>query len=118
MEFREKLVMVRDAGVASQTLPEDFDAEVAVKEEAARKAGFDAGVASVSSPGDKIFSQEDMDAAVKAAQDAGDAKVASAVSEAKSQLIVDIEADLQAAQDSENATEQEFKMKLEGRKNF
>lgn len=130
--FKEKLNDLVNAIQSAPELPAQYEAELASEKELSRAEGFSAGVASVSNPGDKVYSQEDLDAVVNPLKDEiavvkselevvkseSQVKVDEAVKAAKSQLLLDIEADLQAAQDSENATEQEFKMKLEGRKNF
>lgn len=142
MEFRERLVAVKDLINNSQTLPEDFDAAVSSEKDISYAQGVADGKASMGEDNDdKIYSQVELDEAIANAsaplqteldsvnlellsvkseletmQSEEEGKINEAVASAKSELLAEIEADLQTAQDSENATEQEFKAKLEARK--
>ena len=132
MEFKEKLLGLKDAVIALQsasTLPEEFEVVVAAEKEASEKIGFDKGVASVSAPGDKVFSQADVDAMIaplnekisslQTEYDAYRADAESqkslAVAAAKAEIVAAIQADFEAAQASENETEAEFKAKLDSK---
>lgn len=128
--FKEDLQNLVNTLQAVPELPSKYESELASEKEASRAEGYSAGVASVSSPGDKVYSQEDLDAAVNPLKDElavvkselevvkseSEIKLNDAVMAAKKDLLEGIEADLQASQDSENATEQEFKAKLDARK--
>ena len=124
--FKEELESLVNALVNAPELPAKYEAELLTEKEMSHSEGFKAGIASVSSEGDKVYSQDDMDNNARAYEEKiaakdeeilkitseSETKVANAISE----MILEIEADLQAAQDSENATELEFKAKLEARK--
>lgn len=128
--FKEKLAALIALLTSIPELMSMYESELASEKEISRSEGFSAGVASVSNPGDKVFSQEDVDAMLNPIKDElvtvkaelevvkseSEVKIADAVVSAKKELLEGIEGDLQAAQDSENATEQEFKMKLDARK--
>ena len=128
--FKQDLETLVNALAAAPELPAKYETELSSEKEASYNEGFKAGIASVSSEGDKVYSQEDMDNHAKAYEEKiaakdeeitkisadNDAKIEEAVKFANSEMLMEIEADLQAAQDSENATEAEFKAKLEARK--
>ena len=128
--FKQDLETLVNALSNAPELPAKYETELSSEKEASYNEGFKAGIASVSSEGDKVYSQEDMDNFAKAYDEKlavkdeeiikitteSEAKTEEAVKFATSEMLMEIEADLQAAQDSENATEAEFKAKLEARK--
>ena len=128
--FKQDLETLVNALSNAPELPAKYETELSSEKEASYNEGFKAGIASVSSEGDKVYSQEDMDNFAKAYDEKlavkdeeiikitteSEAKTEEAVKFATSEMLMEIEADLQAAQDSENATELEFKNKLEARK--
>jgi vacuolar-type H+-ATPase subunit C/Vma6 len=115
---KDKLLALKDAELAFrsiETLPEEFDTEVAEREVAAYEKGVADGKASVTNPEDKVYSQEEMDAAllplkqeIEAVKAESDKKVLDAV-EAKR---AEIEALYLAEQEVESGAESALKAAL------
>ena len=124
--FKEELETLVNVLANVPELPAKYEAELLTEKETSYNEGYKAGVSSASNGEDKVYSQEDMDNVVKALEEKITAKdeeivkindaVEGKITLALSEMVLEIEADLQAAQDSENATEAEFKAKLEARK--
>lgn len=121
--FKEELETLVNVLANVPELPAKYEAELLTEKETSYNEGYKAGVSSASNGEDKVYSQADMDNIVKSYDEKivtitteNEVKTVEAVKLATSEMLMEIEADLQAAQDSENATEAEFKAKLEARK--